>query len=429
MDKRFIILFILVVIYAQSSVSVAANSYGTWFQEKGLRIDYLHRGTFSSEELIFERFIEERYWGGSQVHLLDTFGYGDYYLEVVDSVSGAVIYSRGYSTLFPEWQSTAMAVNDTGVFKEALVIPFPHVPVFIEIFRRNKQQHLESVFRVYFNKEEHTPEVQAPLSYPVFDIMVTGPVSERLDILFIAEGYRESEREKFYQDCSRFAGYLIGASPFRDYRTRINIRGMMTYSEDSITRKVGNDKVLNTAIGVSFNTFGSDRYLMAGNFQRVRDVAALAPNDQIVILVNSADYGGGGIFNYYATATSDHRASDFLLLHEFGHSFAGLADEYYTSEVAYQDYYDLDTEPREPNITTLADFNSKWLDMMDGGTPIPTPMEDTYRKIVGVYEGGGYTATGIYRPFQDCTMKSVLYDGFCPVCQRAIMRMLNFYGQ
>ncbi len=161
----------------------------------------------------------------------------------------------------------------------------------------------------------------------------------------------------------------------------------------------------------------------------VRDVAANAPYDQIFILVNHEKYGGGGIYNYYSLGTSDNPAGDFLFQHEFGHAFAGLGDEYYSSEVAVEDFYPLEVEPWEPNITTLAHFSSKWQNMVSHSTPVPTPATEEFENTVGVYEGGGYVAKGVYRPYIDCTMKSVKYDAFCPVCKRAIQRMIDFYAE
>jgi hypothetical protein len=159
------------------------------------------------------------------------------------------------------------------------------------------------------------------------------------------------------------------------------------------------------------------------------DVAACAPADAIVIMVNHPKYGGGGIYNFYCVATTDDRASDFLLIHEFGHSFAGLGDEYYTSDVAVQDFYDLSVEPWEPNLTTLVDFNTKWKEMLPEGTPIPTPDNESYKGKLGVFEGGGYAAKGVYRPYLNCTMKDVIYDNFCPVCKKAIEERIEFYSR
>lgn len=405
------------------------GQFDSLFHRKTLRMDYEHTGGKEKGTITFDKFIEEPWWGGSFHNLIDTFGYGRYHLEVKDVASSRVIYSRRFSTLFVEWQDTEEAKTAERSFKESVVMPFPRKEVVIVLYRRDKQNKLHELFRRGYHPMKDAVEQSTPLPYPVVDILVNGPTEKRLDVVIIAEGYTAAEREKFLRDCSRYAAYLLNASPFREHQHLISIRGIMAISDDSGVSLPDEGVTKNTALGASFSTLGSERYLMAEDFQRVRDVAALAPYDQIFILVNSDKYGGGGIFNFYATGTSDHPSGNFLLIHEFGHSFAGLADEYYTSDVAVQDFYDKKTEPWEPNITTLVNFGSKWASMVPAGTPIPTPATKQNQSLVGVYEGAGYAENGIYRPYLECTMKSVRYDGFCPVCRVAIARMILFYSE
>ena len=156
------------------------------------------------------------------------------------------------------------------------------------------------------------------------------------------------------------------------------------------------------------------------------DIAANVPYDVIFILVNSSLYGGGGFYNHYSEVTVDNTWSKIVSVHEFGHAFAGLADEY-TGDVSYSDTYNLNVEPWEPNITTNVDFNSKWKNMVSEGTPLPTPRTEKYKNSVGMFEGGGYVTKGIYSPFEDCRMKSNEAPGFCPVCHNAIRRMILLY--
>lgn len=418
----------LTVIFFVTVPFHAHSAFENHFLFKTLRMDYVHTGTYDTGTISQHEFIEEPLWGGSKINLTDTFGYGRYFFEVRDKRDGELLYSRGYNTLFVEWQDTEEAKIMEKSFNESLVMPFPLNAVIIEIFRRDKQNRSETIFRTHFDPNEELVIRKEPLSYPVYDIINNGPTETKLDVLFIAEGYTIDELGMFKDDCARFAGYLINAAPFREYRDRINIRGVGAISEDSGVTIPGEDIFLNTALGASFYTFGSERYLMVEDFHKVRDAASLAPYDQIFIIVNSDKYGGGGIFNFYATGTRGNRAADFLLLHEFGHSFGGLADEYYTSDVAVSDFYDLSVEPAEPNITTLVDFESKWEDMLSPGTEVPTPENPENSSKIGVYEGGGYLAKGIYRPYIDCTMKSVIYDAFCPVCRRALSRMVLFYS-
>ena len=116
-----------------------------------------------------------------------------------------------------------------------------------------------------------------------------------------------------------------------------------------------------------------------------------------------------------------------VLVHEFGHSFGGLADEYFYDD-QYDTMYPSDTEPWEPNITTLYRFSDKWQDMLPEATPIPTPADgkDIYTRL-GVYEGAGYQSKGVYRPVQECRMKINESPEFCPVCRRALERMIDYH--
>ena len=151
------------------------------------------------------------------------------------------------------------------------------------------------------------------------------------------------------------------------------------------------------------------------------------PYEHIVILANTENYGGGGIYNSYLMSAAHNEKTRPVVVHEFGHSFAGLADEYYYDD-QYETQYPADTEPWEPNLTTLVDFDRKWKDMLPRGTKIPTkPSKKNLYTEVGVYEGGGYQSKGVYRPAQECRMKINEAPVFCPVCERAILRVINYY--
>ncbi|HRZ76034.1 MAG TPA: M64 family metallopeptidase, partial [Bacteroidales bacterium] len=217
--------------------------------------------------------------------------------------------------------------------------------------------------------------------------------------------------------------------PYNEYRDHINIRAVHSISAESGTDFPHEGIWKRTLMNSRFFTFGSERYLTTDDYHSLMDVAANVPWDQVLVLVNSKEYGGGGIYNHYLVCTSDHSLSDFVFVHELGHSLAGLADGYYTSSTAYESFYDLRLEPWEPNITTLVDFGSKWQDLILDGTPVPTPDKADYARVTGVFEGAGYAEKGIYRPFQDCTMKSASMDNFCPVCLRAIRRMMESYTE
>ncbi len=203
---------------------------------------------------------------------------------------------------------------------------------------------------------------------------------------------------------------------------------MLAWSEQSGTDIPAENIWKSTIANSSFYTFDVDRYLMIYDNKTLRHLASNAPYDQIYVLVNTSKYGGGSIYNHYSVCVSDNPNSEYIFVHEFGHGFAALGDEYYTSEVAYSEFYPLDVEPLDPNLTTLVNFDSKWKDLIEEGTPIPTPVIKEYYDKIGVFEGGGYSAKGVYRPAYDCTMKSISIDNFCAVCKRAIQRMIEFYS-
>ena len=265
--------------------------------------------------------------------------------------------------------------------------------------------------------------------YNNFEVVNSGDPSVNVDIVIIPEGYTEDEMESFNKDCEHFADYLFNASPFRENREKFNIWGIEAPSLESGTDIPKEDIWKKTLVNSSFYTFDLERYVMTYDNKTLRNVASNAPYDQIYVLVNSDKYGGGSIYNHYSMSVTGNKYFEFIVTHEFGHGFASLADEYYTSDVAYQDFYPLDVEPTDPNLTTLVDFEIKWKDMVADGTPIPTPDTDEYKNKVGAFEGGGYREKGIYRPAHDCTMKSLKVDNFCPVCKLTIQQIIDFYSE
>ena len=405
------------------------NAFDEYFQNKTLRLDYYHTGDKENDYYSIDELIEEPYWGGSKINLVDKFEYGKYRFMVFDEESDELIYSRGYSTLFNEWQTTAEAKHTVKSFSETVVFPYPKNPVRVEFFSRNKKNELIKKFEYkidpknYFIKTEHVDE------YESFNLLNSGDPSVKVDIVIIPDGYTADEMETFRNDCDEFAGYLFNSSPFKENKNKFNIRGIYALSEESGTDIPAEDTWKKTLVNSTFYTFDLERYLMTTDNKTLRNVAANVPYDQIYILVNSDKYGGGSIYNLYSVCVNNNPAEEFVFVHEFGHGFASLADEYFTSDVAYQDFYSLDVEPLDPNLTTLIDFDSKWKDMVEDGTPIPTLTTKEYDDVLGAFEGGGYVEKGVYRPKQDCTMKSIIVDNFCPVCKRAIVQMIDFYTE
>lgn len=423
--KKFIVLTLLFI-----SVQVFSQiRFDDYFEPKTLRVDYIEAGDFQSEDIYLQQIKVEPYWGGSKVNLIDMFNYGDYYVKVYDKNSEALLYSRGYSTLFQEWQATDEAKIVKRGFYETVIVPFPKNEVKIVIEKRDRKT---GVFRKIFDYNIKptnyfiNPEIP---SFKTSKVYYSGDPTKKLDIVFLPEGYAANEMEKFRKDVERFKGYLLECSPYKENKDKINIWSVEAPSEESGTDIPGEHIFKKTILNSSFYTFDVERYLMTLDVKSVRDLAGCVPYDQIIILVNTSKYGGGGVFNYYNVVTSDNQYSDYVLVHEFGHGFGGLGDEYWTSDVAVSDYYPAGIEPPEPNLTTLVNFESKWKNLVGKNTPIPTPNSEEYKNVIGVFEGGGYVAKGVYRPMLDCTMKSKTYNNFCVVCKNALIEMLKFYSE
>jgi hypothetical protein len=277
------------------------------------------------------------------------------------------------------------------------------------------------ILRVTFIRKEK------PVNAKVTKIYGGGDPHTSVDLAFIAEGYTADEMGKFREDVKRMADNLFAEAPFSDYKDRFNIWAVEAISQDSGTDIPGEKIYANTALNSGFYTFDIDRYLTTQDIKDVNDYAATVPHDNIVVLINSSRYGGGGVYNYYTGTTTGHQLSSKVFIHEFGHGFAGLADEYYSSTVAYDEFYPLNVEPWEPNITTLVNFESKWKKMIGKDIPTPTPSDEKFKDVTGLFEGGGYSAKGIYRPELDCRMKSNNTKGYCSVCRNAIKEMIEFY--
>ena len=418
--------------YALLSVLVLAFSSafsqtGRWFENATMRFDFYHcGGAGNGQSYFFDEIIREPYWGGPVNYLVDTTMYGDQMFRVVEPESGEILYSRGYNTLFNEWLTTDEALTHARSMPESVIFPFPKIPVRLEIFYRDEAKQ----WRLGFSQDIDPAKgfIRKSCSdYDVFDVLHSGPESACVDIVLLPEGYAAGERGGFEQACRKFADELFAFPPYRDLRDKFNVRGVWAPSADSGVTLPGNDIWLNTAVGATFWTFGIERYQTVEDFQRVRDIAASAPYDCIYILSNTDKYGGGGIYNFYGISTANHpQSTGRVYVHEFGHLFAGLADEY-VGGVAYNDMYPAGVEPWEPNLTTLTDFSSKqWSRMLDASTPVPTPLSEGGARVLGVYEGGGYVSKGVYRPWPNCLMNNLhKIEEFCPVCDAAIRQQIR----
>jgi len=417
----------LFLISFQASTLFAQINFDDYFEPKTLRFDFFLAGNAERQEVYVDSFREEPQWGGTRTNLADNRDFGEYCYIVYDATSGLLIYKNGFCSLFQEWQSTDEAKTTNRSYSQVIVMPFPKKSIRLEILFRNKETgKFEPLFdtlldpeSIYINREKR-PE------YPVTKILHNGPPAKKVDLVFVAEGYTRNEMEKFRKDAARFADYLFTTKPFNDRKNDFNVWAVECPSEESGTDIPGENIWKNTALNSHFWTFGTDRYLTAPCFVTIRNKVWNVPCDILYVIVNSDKYGGGGIYNYYGISTADNTVSEAVFVHELGHLFVGLADEYFNSEVAYNDFYNLNLEPWKLNITTLINFETKWKNILPAGTSIPTPPDDNKKDKLGVYEGGGYMAKGIYRPMINCMMRSITAD-FCTVCQLAINEMIDWY--
>lgn len=419
--QRFLIIAIILVF----SIIESQAQYNQSFTKEALRINFVLTGDNNNTNISIFETIKEPIWGGNKNNLICPFDYGQFRLVVKDYTTKEVLYTHGFCTLFEEWQTTIEAEENESAFFQTIQCPFPKKKVIIDIETRDKANQFELIKTFTINPKAHSI-IERKVQAKTHKLIDNGKSSECVDIAIIAEGYTESELDIFHADVERLSNYLFTQSPFDKHKNKFNIWMIDAVSEDSGVSDPRKDIWKNTALKASFNTLNSDRYLETTHTFTVRDYAALVPYDQIYILVNTEKYGGGGIYNHFSTTAAHHSNSEPVFVHEFGHAFAALGDEYYTSEVSYSDFFNTKVEPWQPNLTTLIDFESKWKSMLNESTPIPTPTNAKHKDVIGVYEGGGYVAKGVYRPYMDCRMKTNTAEGFCPVCQKAIEEMILF---
>ena len=413
------------------------------FTDSTLRLDYVFCGDAEHTAIYLQGMVKTGVWAGRRHNLARPLLRGNGQVLVKDPATGAVLYSNSFSTLFQEWQGYEEAQQTQKAYENCLLVPFPKDTVEVEVLL-----------------SDNHGKISAQMGHRVApgDILIRqagavdsrtlwggGSVEEAVDIVVLAEGYTAAEEEKFWADAARARDALLGHEPFASRAGDFTIRAVFLPSQDSGPSVPRLDQWHSTVAGSHFDTFYSDRYLTTSSMQKVHDALGTVPFEHIIVLVNTPVYGGGGIYNSVTIMGSDHPTFSQVLVHEFGHAFGGLGDEYFYGEQA-ETPYPADTEPWEPNITTLRDFASKWQDMLPPGTPIPTPVDSLeqqdVRKIwkalsdsqkellnskLGVYEGAGYQPHGVYRPVQECRMKINECEHFCPVCSRAIERMIDYY--
>lgn len=405
--------------------------YDKYFTNNTLRFDFQHAGDNTHETYHFDGMKFEGEWAGSKKALINPFGYGEQLFRIIDTAENRVIYQNNYCTLFNEWQTTAEAEKTSRSYPESLIFPCPKKDFTIEIYARNKTSKIFEKKYTYSASINDYNIIPYNKEYETVDIHIGGVIEHSLDIVLLPDGFTTDEKEKFLDACKAWQDALFGYAPFTDNTHRINIRAVWAPSKESGISIPGKNIWKETLLDCRFYTFGSERYQMTSEFQKVRDVAASAPYESIFILTNSDKYGGGGIYNYYGLGSAGKTGkTGEVYVHEFGHSLMGLGDEYVEKGNTVSALYPAGKEPWEANLTTLTAFEKKWQKIIKADTPIPTPVSDSLTALpdsqwpVGVYEGGGYLEKGIYRPWPKCMMNQ-LYN-FCPVCQEAIVKYLDY---
>ncbi len=482
---------VLFVLSLAAGLSAQAVRFDEFFTDRTMRIDYYHAGDAAGETATLDRVYEQGTWAGSLTHLIDPFNVGRYLVTIADAATGALLFSRGFDSYFGEYKTSGPALEGVKrTYHESALVPYPRKKVRFTLEAKDRKNVLHPVFSCEIDPEAASivRETPAP-GVKVFELVKNGDPHAKVDVAFVAEGYTAAEEGKVKADLDRFVRVLLGHEPYASRRSAFNIYGVFKPSEESGTDEPSHGRYRATAVGTSFDSLGSERYLLTEDNRSLRDIAAAVPYDTLFIMVNHKRYGGGGIYNFFCTFTVDNQWHEYLFLHEFGHSFAGLADEYYTSDVAYNEFYPRGVEPAEANITALLDrANLKWKALVTPGIAIPTPwekaafdaMEEASQKVrreanakvaklkrdgataadiaaaeaeverlskeaavktdaflassrfagkVGAFEGAGYASEGLYRPEIDCLMFSKGDKPLCRVCEAAVIRVIDHYRE
>lgn len=422
-------LTILIFLICISGLSFSQNEFNRYFKDNSMRFDFLLGGNSKEERVYPEQIKKETFWAGSKNNLLDQHNYGNYRFRIFDEKSDSLIFSKGFSTLFEEWQTTSEAKETYKTFYQSAIFPFPKRKIKLEIDSRQWEGNFKTIYKTVIDPANYFILNEMPIQFETVEILNNGDSENKVDIVILAEGYTEAEMKKFKDDAKRVTQYLFDEEPFKTEKQKFNVRAVLTPSLESGTDIPGENIYKNTRFNSTFYTFDVSRYLTTSDMKNILDAASIVPYDHIYVLVNTDRYGGGGFYNFVSVCTADNSLTKEVFVHEFGHGFAGLGDEYYNSEVAYEDFYNVKTEPWEPNLTTLVNFELKWKKMVADSVEIPTPRISKYTNTVGVYEGGGYMSKGIYSPFIDCRMKSNNAKHFCPVCKEAILKVIQYYTE
>lgn len=428
--KKFLLFSFLLV---SLSLSAAAPvDFDRYFSDRTLRIDYIFSGNARQQFIALDELHVAEGWAGRRVNLDEVPLRGNGQITMRDAATKAVIYKTSFSTLFQEWVSTEEATATTRSFENVFQLPMPRQNAEVTVELYNPRQQTTATFTHLVKIDDILIRPLPSASpYPHRYLHKGGDSKQCIDIAIVAEGYRAEEMDVFYRDAQVATDELLSYAPYSTYKDRFNIVAVAVPSAESGVSIPHKKEWKTTALNSHFDTFYSERYLTTLSLKTLNNALAGVPYEHIIILTNTDNYGGGGIYNSYTLVAAHHALYKPVVVHEFGHSFAGLADEYFYDS-AYGELFPTDVEPWEQNLTTRVDFAQKWQDMLPKGTPIPTPTQgkpDTDMTRIGVYEGGGYQSKGVYRAFRDCRMRTNEAPTFCAVCRRATQRLIQFYTE
>ena len=413
-----------------STVSILAQDFETHFTDRTLRIDYIFSGNKTQQDISLAEMYSIPHWYGKRHRLAEVPVEGNGQITVRIHKSDSVIYRNSFSTLFQEWLSYDEAEGPAKAFENVFLVPMPKDTVDITVeLRDNRRQTMAEYTHTVIPTDILIRRIGERNITPYETVQQAADTSQCIHVAFVAEGYTEKEMGMFVNDAREAMEAIFSHEPFKSSRNRFNVVAVKSASAESGTSEPSKGIWKNTSLGSHFDTFYSDRYLTTLNLTTLHNRLAGTPYEHIVILVNTGEYGGGGILNSYVLSMAHHRLFKPVVVHEFGHSFGGLADEY-AYDFEQIPMYPHDVEPWEPNITTLHNFHGKWEDMIAPGTPTPTPESSDAATIgtkIGLFEGAGYSLKGVYRGMQDCRMRTNENPEFCTVCRDALQRLIDFY--
>lgn len=425
MKKHILFLLCLIAV-----ASTRAQVFADHFADKTLRVDYIFNGNASGQAICLNGLSALPTWAGRKHHLAELPLQGNGQIVMRNAASGKTIYTTSFSSLFQEWLETDEARNVTKGFENTFLLPYPLQPVEIEITLLDPRRNVRASMKHIVHPNDVLIEQKGNSHITPHKYLLHNDSPEKcIDVAILAEGYTLQEMQTFYEDADIACKSIFDHEPFKSMKKRFNVVTVASPSTDSGVSVPRLNEWKHTAFGSHFSTFYSDRYLTTSRVKAIHDALAGIPYEHIIILANTEEYGGGGIYNSYTLTTAHHPMFRPVVVHEFGHSFGGLADEYFYDNDVMTDTYPLDIEPWEQNISTQVDFAAKWKDMLSENTPVPTPAEVSENYPTGVYEGGGYSAKGIFRPAENCRMRTNEYPAFCLVCQRALRRIIEFYTE